>query len=275
MRKLMKTIIYILFVYLIHIGCSRYETLKGTWISAEQDCIKIQDTINKYYNSNIIGTIMGDASKDLFIYGDTLSFQSRFYSSETNYEKLYIERYDLKIISLTKKELKVEPISSLSKEFFHNRKRIVLIKQEFNVDKSINFEKLIYHSTTCYGNCPKIEMEIDSDKNIYLSAEFYKNNTFNQIDSARSGTFSGKVPEPQFNELILLLQTCSLKTLVFPKRMGADAPVTTIIVYFNGEKKHLKSMFPPIISEKLIRHLFELNTKIKLLRTPEKRLLEE
>lgn len=271
----MKTIIYLLFVYLINIGCSRYEAIKGTWISAEQDCIKIQDTLNKYYNSNTIGTIKGDASKDLFIYGDTLSFQSRYYSSETNYEKLYIERYDLKIISLTKKELIVEPISSLSKDLFHNRKRIELIKQEFNVDNTINFEKLIYHSTTCYGNCPRIEMEIDGDQNIYLSAEFYKNNTFNQIDSARSGTFRGKIPDPLFNELIQLLQTCSLKTIVFPKRRGADAPVTTIIVYFNGEKKYLKSMFPPIISEKLIRYLFELNTKIKLFRTSEKRLLEE
>ena len=61
----------------------------------------------------------------------------------------------------------------------------------------------------------------------------------------------------------------------FPERNGADAPVTTLIIYYNGQRKYLKSMFPPTIAEKLIEFLYLISERAILTRTNEKRTMEE
>jgi hypothetical protein len=63
--------------------------------------------------------------------------------------------------------------------------------------------------------------------------------------------------------------------LSFTERHGADAPVTTLIIYYNGQRKYMKSMFPPTIADKLIEFLYLVNTKVDLTRTEEKRTLEK
>jgi len=48
----------------------------------------INDTINKYNNSNMLCTADKDERMAFYLLEDTLSFQKRYYSSATNYEKL-------------------------------------------------------------------------------------------------------------------------------------------------------------------------------------------
>lgn len=235
----------------------------------------INDTLNKYDNSNMLCTSDKDEGMAFYLIGDTLSFQKQYYSSATNYEKLYIDRYDLVVTKQTDTSLTVRPTSLLSKKFFNKRANITFIKQEFNKDKSIVFEKIIYHTTSCFGSCPTIDLEITNDRNIYLKAEFYKENSIYEIDSLKSGQFIGKMNDSLYNELINILQTCNLRTLAFPEIHGADAPVTTLIIYYNGQRKYLKSMFPPTIADKLIEFLYLVNTKAELTRTNDERTLEK
>jgi len=235
----------------------------------------INDTLNKYDNSNMLCTSDKDEGMAFYLYGDTLSFQKQYYSSATNYEKLYVDRYDLIVMEQTDSSLTVRPSSKLSKKFFNNRKSLRFIKQEFNKDKSITFEKIIYHTTSCFGSCPTIDLEIDSNRNVYLKGQFYKGNSMFEIDSVSSGQFIGRLNETLFTELIDIIQTCNMKTLVFPEIHGADGPVTTLIIYYNGQRKYLKSMFPPTIADKLIEFLYLVNTKVDLTRTDEKRTIEE
>lgn len=252
------------------------DKLIGTWVSRANDVMFISDTSNIADNSNMLCSSTSDEGMAFYNYGKVLSFQKQYYSSATNYNKLYIDRYDLVIINQTDSTLTVNPSTKLSKNFFGNRTNIKFIKQEYNLDRTIFFEKIIYHTTSCYGNCPTIDLELDKNGNVYLDGEFYKDNIiFGEIDSNKSGQFIGKLDDTLFNEFINILQTCNLNNLIFPTREGADGPVTTIIIYYNGKRKYLKSMFPPTIADKLIGYLYQVNERILLTRTSEKRKLEK
>lgn len=235
----------------------------------------INDTLNKYVNSNMLCTSDNDEGMAFYLIGDTLSFQKQYYSSATNYEKLYVDRYDLVITKRTDTSLTVRPTSLLSKKFFNKRANITFIKQEFYRDKSIVFEKIIYHTTSCFGSCPTIDLEIRNDKSVYLKGQFYNDNSMFETDSIKSGLFIGKLNDILFTELLDILQTCNLRKMSFPERHGADAPVTTLIIYYNGQRKYLKSMFPPTIAEKLIEFLYLISERVNLTRTNEKLTIEE
>ena len=273
--KALKTNILILTILIWTTSYGQFDKLKGTWISSSQDVMVINDTINKYSNSNMLCTATRDEGMLFYLYRDTLSFQNQYYSSATNYQKLYINRYDLIIVNQTDSTLTVSPSSKLSKKFFNNRINLKFIKQEFNKDKSIHFEKIVYHTTSCFGSCPTIDLEIDKNKNIYLDGHFYKGDSMFEKDSIKSGLFIGKLNDELYNELITIIQSCNLKKLTFPERDGADAPVTTLIIYYNGQRKYLKSMFPPTIASKLIQYLYQINERTNLTSTKEKRILEK
>lgn len=271
----MRTTLIILTILIWTTSYGQFDKFKGTWISSTRDVMVMNDTLNKYDNSNMLCTSDKDEGMAFYLIGDTLSFQKRYYSSATNYEKLYIDRYDLVVIRRTDTSITVRPTSILSKKFFNKSDNITFIKQEFNKDKSIVFEKIIYHTTSCFGSCPTIDLEIKDDRSVYLKGQFYKDNSMFEVDSSKSGQFIGKLNDTLYAELIDILQTCNLKTLTFPERHGADAPVTTLIIYYNGQRKYLKSMFPPTIADKLIEFLFFVNTKAELTKTNEKRTLEK
>lgn len=271
----MRTTLTILTILIWTTSYGQFDKFKGTWISSSGDVIVINDTLNKYDNSNMLCTADKDEGMAFYLIGDTLSFQKRYYSSATIYEKLYIDRYDLVVTKQTDTFLTLRPTSILSKKFFNKRANITFIKQEFNKDKARIFERIIYHTTSCFGSCPTIDLEINNDKSVYLKGQYYKGNSMFEVDSSKSGLFVGKLNDTLYAELIDILQSCNLKTLSFTERHGADTPVTTLIIYYNGQRKYMKSMFPPTIADKLIEFLYLVNTKVDLTRTEEKRTLEK
>ena len=271
----MRTTLTILTILIWITSYGQFDKVKGTWISSTGDVMLINDTLNKSDNSNMLCTADNDEGMAFYLIGDTLSFQKQYYSSATNYEKLYVDRYDLVITKRTDTSLTVRPTSLLSKKFFNKKANITFIKQEFNRDNSIVFEKIIYHTTSCLGSCPTIDLEIRNDKSVYLKGQFYNDNSMFETDSIKSGLFIGKLNDILFKELIDILQTCNLRKMSFPERHGADAPVTTLIIYYNGQRKYLKSMFPPTISDKLIEFLYLISERVNLTRTNEKRTIEE
>jgi hypothetical protein len=121
----------------------------------------------------------------------------------------------------------------------------------------IQLAKIIFHSSRCNGTCPSIDVEIDSSRKIFVYREYYK--TKSDLDKRFSGQFSGSLDQSKYNKLIELLQNCSLDTLQFPDITCCDTPITTIIVYYNGDRKYFKSMTPPRIANKLILFLKTIN----------------
>ena len=126
----------------------------------------------------------------------------------------------------------------------------------------LNLSKLIFHSSRCNGLCPKFDIEIDSTKNIFVNREYFK--TKSEIDKKVSGQFKGVLTDEDFNKLLGLLKDINLETLTFPKSGLMDGVEITIIVYYNGQRKYLKSSEPPGIAKNLIAFLTSLGDNKRL-----------
>lgn len=265
MKQILKFILLIFILAFNQIDAQENEKLYGTWISKNNDVLTIK---GEHYNFNVMSTISRESQLKIKIQKDTLRFYSVYTSSRENFKVEHLEKYDFKIENIDKAFLILRPLDSLSQNFFNTKESIKFVKQEYNIDKSINFEKVIFHSTRCYGTCPIIALEIDKDRNIYLDIKHYS-------DSSKNGQFEGKLTQKEYNSLLKILETSNIKSWEFPEIMGADAPIRTIILYYNGIRKYFKSMFPPTVSYELIGFLRNITDSPQLIKTNIKRKLEE
>jgi len=261
----MRATITILTILICTTSYGQLEKLRGTWITPEQDLIFIGDTLNNgFINSNKLSNrLLENKYVGLNIHGDTLNFQDIYLYNDS----IFRDPFDFKIILNDKKSLVVKPISRFSKRFFQDRILIKFTRQEFTTDTTIKFEKIVYHNDgDCFMSCPRIYLEIDHKKNIYLEAEYFKNDF--KRDSLLSGNFTGILSKTMYFELIHLIQTCNLRTLSFDDNINIDdAPQRTMIIYFNGQRKYLMSKDPPFIVDDLIKFLENVNIRAQLTRT--------
>jgi hypothetical protein len=147
--------------------------------------------------------------------------------------------------------------------------------QTINHKQTIVFklQKLIFHSSICYGTCPVIDLEIDSNRNISINREVYKEEY--ETDSILSGNFKGILDYDKYSHLTEQLQSLNIDSLKFPKIVCCDAPVITMIVYYNGKRKYVKSMLPPKATSGLISFLTEIGGEYVLPRTDTINAIEE
>jgi hypothetical protein len=245
------------------------EILKGTWVTPEQDLIEILE-LGRTSSNYMSNQLLHEDHFHLFILGDTLSFQ-HIYTMSPKFETEYVDRYDLKVISRNDSVLVVKPVSKFSKDYFQNRPILKLERKPYLVDKTIKFEKLFYHASQAWDG-PTVAMQVDSDKSMYMR---YTNNTGSLERGLATGSYKAVLDDDTYKELIKQLQNCNLRTLRFGNIKGNDSPDITLIVYFNGKRKYLKSMFPPRISEGLLTFIMlRLQGYGKLIRTDESRDLE-
>lgn len=150
---------------------------------------------------------------------------------------------------------------------------IVLISTTscFKSDKSIAFEKIIFHTSMCFGTCPTYHLEVDEAKNMKLYSETVfsdKKGAFNyDLDQEKMGYFVGKVSDTTFIKLKNELNTIGLDSLNFDGSNCCDGSLKTIIIYYNGKRKYLKAMFPPEKADKLIYILKDICETPNLKRT--------
>ena len=133
--------------------------------------------------------------------------------------------------------------------------------------------KVVYHLSRCNGSCPSMDLEIDSARNVYVNREFYKSKS--EMDSAKSGTFKGKLTAAQDTQLVEVLKKSNLDSLEFPPVGITDVSETTIIVYYNGKRKLLTSPRPPQEANDLIVFLKSVGNDSTLVRTTEVKELEK
>jgi hypothetical protein len=140
-----------------------------------------------------------------------------------------------------------------------------------------SFEKIIFHTSACYGFCSIYHLQVEADKSLYLFAEtVYKTDKDISIqrDTTKTGYFTGTVNDSLFAHLEQELKTIGLDTLEFNGASCCDGSMITIIVYYNGKKKLLKSMFPPAKARKLIDILYAICGKSNLIKADRKFYIE-
>ena len=121
-------------------------------------------------------------------------------------------------------------------------------------------EKIIFHTSVCFGNCPIYHLQVNKDKSLLLYKELSSSDCHpaSAKDSLKSGYYTGVASDSSFNKLTKELQALGLDTLNFNGATCCDGSLKTIIVYYNGKRKLLKSMFPPQSANKLIGTLYEI-----------------
>lgn len=124
------------------------------------------------------------------------------------------------------------------------------------------FEKIIFHTSACFGDCPIYHLEVKNDKKVKLITEkSFRNSKLklnepeNRIPNYRIGTLN----DTMFNQLATELNTIGLESLEFDGATCCDRPLITIIVYYNGKRKLLQSTFPPDKADRLIEILYEVS----------------
>ncbi|MDC3253537.1 DUF6438 domain-containing protein [bacterium] len=258
----MKYIILSIISLTLLLGCeletaSTYSNIKGKWINLDNDYIEINDTTT---NNNYIGNNVGDLGKHLQIINDTLSFQDRYTSSEDNYSTQRIDKANFKIISISDSFLQITPTSIKATKYFNND-TIELTKQEYAINTDIEFEKITFHTTSCFGKCPVYHLEVNmlGEAKLQIERIYKKNKTRgHETDTMRAGYYLGNISEDDLKHLKLSIQTCNLDNLKFDGYLCCDGSVKTIIVNYSGKRRYLKDMFPPRIADNLINQLEQI-----------------
>jgi hypothetical protein len=148
----------------------------------------------------------------------------------------------------------------------------------FGCKNDIRIERIIFHSSFCFGTCPTYHLELDNKKSFKLFAEkvYTDKVSLNYTeDTAKMGYFTGAVNDSTFVKLTNAIKTVGIDTLSFNNETCCDGSLITIIIYYNGKRKYLKSMFPPAKAELMINVLFEICSTSKLVRTHDKFVIEE
>ncbi len=258
----MKNILLLTLALFYNSSFGQLEKLKGTWISEENELISIVENGNSSLKSKI-----NNDDFYLKITSDTLSFQSKYYTSADNYKKMVVDRYDLKIINLNDCLLVVKPISKFSKAFFGLENTITFKNQKYINDKTFMFDKLVFHTSSCFGSCPIINLEITSDRNIKINRVHIKNGAKSIKDFEKSGNFIGKIPEIAFKKLIELIIKSKITTLKDNENNNTfccDGAIKTIILYHNKKRNYFKAMFEHEMVKELINFLYQIDGKIEL-----------
>lgn len=124
------------------------------------------------------------------------------------------------------------------------------------------FEKLIFHSSRCYGTCPEIHFQIDRNGMIVLSRQFYSSKS--QSDTLRSGNFKGFLTKEQFKKFLTEVNSITYEGLQVPKVLCCDLPIVTLIVYYHDKRYYFKSMDYSGVTESLISFLRQLGIGIAI-----------
>lgn len=142
-------------------------------------------------------------------------------------------------------------------------------------DTPFHLEKLIFHSSVCYGACPEYHLEIDSAGEAKLhSAVVFKSHSYETADSSRIGYFTGKISPETLDTLVSEIRKCGLDTLTYDHDLCCDAPVITIIAYHNGKRDYFKAMWYPEIMGNVISRFYRICENNNFQRTKKPFIIE-
>lgn len=130
---------------------------------------------------------------------------------------------------------------------------------------TVDFEKIIFHTSPCFGNCPIINLQVNKDKSVLLNINKRVGNQSGITDEKKyyKGTISDKLYKQ------LLTEIANTDTISYKGQNCCDAPLKTMISYYNGKRKYSETMFPPEEAAKLISTLYEISESKNLTKTTE------
>lgn len=241
-------------------SCSSYQKIDGTYFSKTQDALIVNE------KNGALETPDHSILDNLRVKQNRRKIKLKSISS---YKWFFlwrnvVDRYTFKILQAKDDEYLLYPSSKKAKEYFSSRTPILFKSKYSYKDKVIALQKIVLHSSKCFGCCDDYSMEIDNSGNVKMT-----NRGCGQPehDSLVIGNYTGQISKEEMSKLNLAMQLSQLNKVFWPDRMCCDFPMRTLTIYFNGKCVSTHAMFPPIVSGPILGDLGSILKKTKFTKT--------
>ena len=126
-------------------------------------------------------------------------------TEEFNFKIKQLQKNKLVIVAIDKEEdLKQKNYSRLNANPFLKEEQLVFYNRGELISK-VNFKKITFHASTCFGTCPSMSVEINNDGTLYYQGRIYAKDF--------TGNFIGKLSAKDFYELKKIVNRSQLPAL--------------------------------------------------------------
>lgn len=184
---------------------------------------------------------------ELALKGDTIILRDTSYLQlQNNKFKPIVESFLIgKIEKFSKDSLVIKKIQGKGNLFYFN-KEYRFYNDSTNNRPSIKLNRIVYSTSTCYGRCPAMAIEINSDGNYRF---------FGGKHSKHLGNYKGKLAKQSMVEIEKALSFANIEIQPVSFPVPIDAPMNELIVYYNDSlKKEIRgfiSDYPPRLQKAL------------------------
>jgi hypothetical protein len=193
------------------------------------------------------------------IKNDTLIMTDIYHTSADNFNKERREDFKFLIRHIDQNRLYLKAVDpNAIKLAGNNTYEFTNFKNSY--DKNIYFSKIYFLSSTCFGDCPQLGIEIWPNGDYHLKAGEHAN--------PYKGDYTGKLSSTQLDSLNFLLRHSELKKMTNWEQGNqvTDAPNYYFAIDFTNSKKKLSitTNEPPLNIIDLVNFMISSYKKVKL-----------
>jgi len=240
---------------------------ENEWINKDLDYLRFDNDAVVYNFDNSKQEVAFDLNnKDLSfkvnyrLAGDFKTEEFKFKIKEINKDKLVI---------VPVLESETENYSKLDASIFAKEKQYIFYNRGKLLDK-VNFKTLTFHSSTCFGTCPSMSVQINIDGTVFYRGKNYAD---------AKGSFVGKLSKEDIYQLKKILNRSQLYKIDKnweQKSKRTDTPRYTYIVNtFDGDRIEINTNDQHPVLDRLSDFLLNIDKKAELQKADENHSFEK
>jgi len=247
-------------------GQSNIEKLltQTEWVNSDLNYLRFDDSIIVHNFDNIRQEMRYDIDGqklslrvDYRVGPDPRSEVFDFKIKEIRKNKLVLAPMNKKEeVENTLKRIKYEPFFKEKQYIFYDRGQL---------RSTVNLKKITFHSSTCYGICPSLSVEIDIDGTVHYQGR--KNTSLH-------GNYTGKLPAAELLELKKILNRSRIYDLESKWEQKEDSKINPrynyLIEDYKGNKIELNTNNQHPILDRLADFFTHIETRVELTKTSER-----
>ncbi len=244
---------------------------KAEWINKDLDYIRFDSDTIIYNIQNKRNALYFDLGKrtitleERFLNGGAEVFEGiRFKIKSIDKNKLVISPLDTKI------ELDQEGFRKLEYNHFFKKKELIFQNRESSISR-VDFKKITFISSTCFGTCPSFSLEINRDGTVFYQGRIYA--------KKYTGNFEGKLTDKELYKLRKLMnrsQLASINKSWNQETKAVDKPRFNYIVELrNGVVIEVSTNDQHPILDKVSNYFIQIPEVLELKKSPKKHNFEK
>ncbi len=236
---------------------------KTEWINKDLDYLRFNDGSVVYNFDNKKQVVFFDLENKKLSFKVNYREGGDFKTEEFEFKIKELKKNKLVIVPIIEDEKK-EEYRKLDHSLFSKEKQYIFYNRGVLLSK-VNFKKITFHSSTCFGTCPSVSVQINADGTVYYKGKEYAD---------KKGNFKGKLSKNDIYQLRKILNRSQLRNIDEKweqKSKPNDTPkYTYIIETFEGDKIEINTNDQHPILDKLSNYLLNIKEKAVLKKVKEK-----